>query len=62
MTGKQREPIHEIDRLAIELIDSVAEHSGRPKPVEYSQLIIDVRDYIKKELDGMDDDELEYPF
>lgn len=53
---------HEIDRLAIELIDSVAVHSGRPKPVEYSQLIIDVRDFIVKEIDGADDDELEYPF
>jgi len=53
---------HEIDRLAIDLIDSVAEHSSRPKPVEYSQLIIDIRDFVTKELDGMDDDELEYPF
>lgn len=53
---------HEIDRLAIELIDSVAVHSSRPKPTEYSQLIIDTRDFITKQLDGMDDDELEYPF
>ena len=53
---------HEIDRLAIELIDSVAEHSSRPKPVEYNGLIINLRDFITNELDRMDDNELEYPF
>ena len=53
---------HEIDRLAIDLVDTVAELTGRPKPVEYSGLIISLRDFITNELDGMDDDELEYPF
>lgn len=62
MEEKQRELIYDIDRLSIDLIDTVAEHSSRPRPVEYSRLIINLRDHITNELDRMDDDELEYPF
>jgi len=66
MTGKQRELLHEIDRLTIDLVDTIAKLSNRSKPENYSEIIMNLRDFTVEEIDkenGDDSlDELEYPF
>ena len=57
--GNKDETVYEIDRLVTRLVNKVAELENKEKPENYSQLIVDVRDYISKQIDKENDNELQ---